>query len=241
MPRKLGQLVVLAALVGLMAAQAAAGTITWGVPTTASADTDVSTLGTLDYAYIVGDQFSGAVNGVTFAAADTFVSGGIASNEGTPNFFMSSAPNAYSEFDGGAPITGLSASYRYILANAGYSNGGTSTVTLSNLTPGTSYEVEAWVNDSRNVGRSETFDGTGPMLSFDASNTTGGPGQFVIGTFTAAVSGSQSFTITPVGSGGVAQLNDIEVRTLPVPEPASFTLLLAGAVALGIWRLRRKA
>jgi hypothetical protein len=88
-----------------------------------------------------------------------------------------------------------------------------------------------WVNDSRNFDRSETLDSTGPALSFDASNTNGGAGQFVIGTFTAGSTGSQSFTITP-NNGGVAQLNALEVQAVPVPEPATASLLFAGSFLL---------
>jgi hypothetical protein len=114
-------------LVLAMSVPAARGAITWGTPVTAGADTDVLNNGTLAYAYQLAGTFSTTVNGVTFQPANTFAAGNIASGATNPDLVMSPAENGFEHFDGGATITGLSSTYTYLLASAGYDNGETCT------------------------------------------------------------------------------------------------------------------
>ena len=77
-------------------------------------------------------------------------------------------------------------------------------------------------------------------LDSNLTDSAGGLGQFVIGTFTAdGVSQSIDFTAASSGSGPL--INAFQVRA--VPEPSTYAMALAG-IACGcflMWRLRKRA
>ena len=78
------------------------------------------------------------------------------------------------------------------------------------------------------------------VLSYPANGT--GQGQFIIGTFVADASGTQSILIDPSQNGdpnsGSAQINLVQVRDLGViPEPSC--MALAGLGLLGLLRRRK--
>ena len=90
-----------------------------------------------------------------------------------------------------------------MLAGSPYNSGAAATITLKNLTTGSQYAVQVWLNDSRIYGQGRAGTVTGgsgntvtlDYNSTDTSNANGGVGQYSIGTFTADAT-SQTFTIT---------------------------------------------
>ena len=212
-------LAVAAFLLGGMALapqMAAAANITWGNPVNISGDTDVVTNGTLLYAYCNGTAVQ-TINGVTFTPGNNAIWGNVGFAGGT----LSSATNVFGYTSGS--FAGLSTAYSNILSGGTWVvGGGANTVTLANLTAGHSYEVQFWVNDSRNNAttetRVETLSGTGGgTLAFNAAQSPGGVGQYELGIF-QATNATQSFIITGSGGGGspVSQCNAISVRDLGV-------------------------
>jgi hypothetical protein len=113
------------------------------------------------------------------------------------------------------------------------------------MTPGSTYEVEFWVNDGRNIGqaRSESLTaGASTSVALLFGSDGSGPGQYIEGTFVAYASGSETITVNPFSTGSApsAQINLFLVRDLsPVPEPSTFAFLAAGAGAM-VWGIRRK-
>ena len=77
--------------------------------------------------------------------------------------------------------------------------------------------------------------GTGPYGT--------GPGQFILGTFVADGTGSETLTLNALGGADIgpsAQINLLQLRDVtPVPEPRSLALLAGGAVTM-VFGLRRK-
>jgi autotransporter-associated beta strand protein len=184
--------------------------ITWQTPTTVVGDTDVSTAGTLVYAYNFSSSAS-TVNGVAFTG-NTSLTGAGANLSFSPSF--GGNYNGYGS--GSNPYNALSSAYKVLLGNANYLDapGASVTITLSNLTVGRSYAIQYWVNDSRNLGRSETLTSSGGntvTLSYDATATAGGVGQYSIGTFTANAT-TQSFIVTQVGGSDDVQINALQLR-----------------------------
>lgn len=201
--------------------------ITWQTPTTVVGDTDVSTAGTLVYAYNCSGSAS-TVNGVTFASGTT--SSGAGAN-------LSFSPSFGGNWDGfgstSNPFNALSTAYKVLLANSRWldTSGASVTITMSNLTAGRSYAVQFWVNDSRSSTRTETLTSTGGntvTLAYDSTQSAGGVGQFSIGTFTASGT-TQAFTVTQVGGANNVQLNAIQVRDITITKAPAGTDLTAGA------------
>ncbi|PWU15412.1 MAG: hypothetical protein C5B50_15495 [Verrucomicrobia bacterium] len=205
-----------------------AGIIAWGAPTTIVGDTDVTTVGTLTYAYDFSSSGS-TVNGVAFTA-NTSTSGAGANISFSPSFGANF--NGYGSTSN--PYNALSTAYKVLLGNADFldASGASVTITLNNLTSGHSYAVQYWVNDARGSSRQENLSSTGGntvTLSYDSTGSGGGVGQYSIGTFTAGAT-TQSFTVTQVGGANDVQINSIQVRdTTPITKAASGTDLTAGA------------
>ncbi|MCX6924404.1 MAG: chitobiase/beta-hexosaminidase C-terminal domain-containing protein, partial [Verrucomicrobia bacterium] len=193
--------------------------ITWATPVTSAGDTDVSTAGTAVLAYDCNgtDQ---TVNGVSFTAVGSEVTlVGIGSNY--KGFAAGTAP----------PATALSPDYLAVLTGGNYNDGGLATITLNNLIPEHQYQVQVWVNDSRNLNngqnRTETVTSGGNTVTLKyPANLAGALGQYTIGTFTAKQS---SQVITLLGNYST-QLNAIQMRDLGVvtvmpifiPAPGSY-------------------
>jgi hypothetical protein len=190
--------------------------VTWSAPATVVGDTDILTVGNVLYAYDWGNN-TVTVNGVNFAASSsgsgaspnvafTVSTGGI--NNNTTAFGSTSA----------TPFTSLSAAYQGILKGGDYANSGnaTITVTLNSLTVGDEYAVQLWVNDDRSgeATRTETVTGSNSvLLAYNAIQSAGGVGQYIIGVFTAATT-SQTFTLLGAAS---TQLNALQVRDITGP------------------------
>jgi len=237
--------------------------ITWGSATTIAGDTDVSTSGTLLYAYNVGwngttggpggtpgtGVAAATVNGVTFSAfglpggytnsVSTVTVGSVTMTE-SPGFLWSS------NILGNA--SGLSSSYQSLLASGGGATlPATITVTLGGLTVGQQYQLQIWSNNSGNGNGAtgapiaNTLVSSAVTLDANTTNTSGGVGQYVLGTFTAATT-SMNFTLA--GSGGSTtspMINAFQVRDItPIPGPGGLALALGlGAAGSGGRRRRR--
>lgn len=239
--RKTRILLAIVSAVVLAAVHSHAAAITWSLPQNISGDSDVSTSGTLFQAANVGDGSvpSTTVNGVTFSP---FVMSG--TNVASGNFQLNGEFTlfGYSGYGAAAaPFNTLSSAYQDLLSYGNYTSGNAvMTLTISGLTVGHTYEFQWWANDSSNAypeiehataGNTVTLDG-------DTTDAVGGTGQFAIGTFVADAT-TQTIDFD-ADSGSYTLQNAYQLRDLnAVPEPASASLLILGAVALA-HRRRRK-
>jgi hypothetical protein len=115
-------------------------TITWGTPQQIFGDGDVSKIGVFDRAYIfAGGGTSTTINGVTFT--DFFSQG---SDTAPFNDYINGAFGSTS-----APFANLSSAYKVLLQSGAfdYTPNPPTPITLNNLTPGVTYQVQLWVND----------------------------------------------------------------------------------------------
>ncbi|HWX22629.1 MAG TPA: hypothetical protein VN578_22225 [Candidatus Binatia bacterium] len=184
--------------------------VTWQTPATISGTSDVSTQGVYcgSWAPQDGSANSFPVNGVTFQ--------GFSDIQGLTA--GATLDNGYNGF--GSPNTS-DANYNTLLQYARFSNEGTTPATFSwsGMIPGSTYLVQFWVNDGRNIGesRSETITGganTAASLSYGSDGS--GPGQYIIGTFVADNSRGQTLTLTASSSGSNPdpQINLFQVRDI---------------------------
>ena len=240
--------ILIAGFVLLAAQSAFAGVISWGAPQQITGDSDVQT-GSVLYAYALGYGGTTTINGVAFAALNG--AGWSSGNDVVLANFGGVIGAASGGTFGSAstPFAGLSSAYQSMLGNSAYDTGSsTMGITLEGLTIGQAYEVEVWVNDSRDAvgpGRWENFTTTGGVNSGNLAYNTGGEGglgEYVIGTFTADAV-TQTFdavgSYNPLDVGSAApQINGIEVLNA-APEPASVALVGAGVLALAFLKSRR--
>ena len=113
------------------------------------------------------------------------------------------------------------------------------TINLNNLGAGKIYELQVWINDSRNgIGdtRTETVSGSisdSVLLSYHTETDLG---EYAIGRFTADSTNRQ--TLSFLGNVS-AQINGLQLRV--VPEPGAFSLVVTGVLGLlaYAWRRRR--
>lgn len=211
-----------------------AATITWQNPSAITGASDVSTVGTY-----LGSWAPNHVNAPNFPVNGVSFQG------------FSDLPGLGNTLDdGGQHFGGQNTSdsnYNTLLSFGRYANGGDNrTFTWGGMTPGQSYLVQIWISDPRNIGQTRwaTLSGDGdtsPNIYYPADGT--GIGSFIIGTFVADASGTQTITIDPSAlvdgepSGGSAQINLMQVRL--VPEPASMGM--AGLGLMGFLLRRRRA
>jgi len=227
-----------------------AAPITWGSAQTVSGDSDVSTNGTLVYAYTFGGTSappSATVNGVTFSpfripggVITSTTVGSVSLAESPGNLFASNSLGSSS-----APYSALSTDYKAILGSGAYADIPASiTVTLGGLTSGQDYLVQWWTNNASNAailgaGFTNTTALATNSVTLDANttNAVGGLGQFAIGTFTASGT-SQTFLLSETSGGFNPLINALQVRL--VPEPA-LTLLGTAAATVGLLAWRRRS
>jgi hypothetical protein len=185
---------VAAAVVAVQAMHetAQAAVVTFNAPQVISGVSDVSTAGTVLYAYNMGTTTSQTVNGVTFtgwAPATLTTSAGTAVTppDSTGNASLFSATQTHSggfatAGNGGTAgaigaIASSSPSYYNLLNSELFSTDGgpacTITLTLQNLTPTVQYQFEMWVDDSRG-GSNQTNGNQAIPTRFDAVSTAGG-------------------------------------------------------------------
>lgn len=226
--------------------------ITWGTAQTISGDADVSTAGTLVYAYNFGTTaVTGAtVGGVTFAAF------GIVTNPGTTtatvgNLQLVESPGvlaAYSNLGGsGAPYTSLSSGYQTLLGSGGSAdNPFTISVGLGGLTAGRQYSVQWWSSNSSGLPGNFGFS-LGSTTAEDSfsnqvtlSSTASGLGQYVIGTFTATGT-TQYFDLDAPGGQNAPLINALQLRDVTATAvPGSAGLVSTISAVFGLTRRRRR-
>jgi hypothetical protein len=234
----------LLAATGLSAWAGAEGSvITWGSPTNISGDTNVSTTGSLVAAFNMNGS-AVTVNGVNFSAfpvtggTTTATSGNFSFHE-TPGTLVAPANLGSAS----PPFSNLSANYQTLLSSAiSTSDNNTLTLTMSGLTLGQQYQFQWWLNASSNftLGYGTTASSPNPVtLDSNTTDTNGGLGQFVIGTFFCGAT-TQIITFTGIDSTNAPTVNAFQLRNLSiVPEPSTFALLASGAL-LGIARIIRR-
>jgi hypothetical protein len=108
---------------------------------------------------------------------------------------------------------------------------GTASFTFSNLTVGQNYLLQFWVADYRNSSedRQLTLTAGNPSGVLHHLNNTGIQGSYVIGTFTADNTLSQTVTVTDTHE---PQINAVQLRAIPEPSAAALGLLAAGGLLL---------
>jgi len=256
-----GRFAVRAFLCGLLAAgftlvaigpvKATPPPIVWGSPQTVSGDSDVSTTGSLVYAFTFGGASapsSATVNGVTFLPF-TIPSGAVTSAT-TGNVVISESPfrlfGSNSFGTASTPFSGLSNGYQAMLGSGAYADSSlTITVTLNGLTNGQQYQLQWWTNNSSNILSifGDSFSNTtatainSVTLDANTTNTIGGIGQYAIGTFTATGT-TQAFQLSEVSGGINPLINALQVRA--VPEPSTYGMALAGLACGGLSMFRRR-
>lgn len=236
---------LMAVLLPLAILPAQAATIVWSAPQNITTDTDVFTNDSLFASANFTSGSAVTVNGVTFnafpiTAGGTSATVGNITVTGTGTGFTTTTVATTS-----APWTGLSAAYRALLNPALTQSGLGNQLrfTLSNLTVGSTYTIQYWVNDSRNNGFGRTTNVGTQNLQVNVTDLEGGLGQYVRGTFVADTT-SQSFTASvgpnaPGGFGGnFTYANAMQVRV--VPEPSTMFLAAVGLVSVEVVRRSRR-
>ena len=225
------------AIVGLMAATSQASVLTWGAPQNISGDTDVSTTGALVGAFNVGitGVANTTVNGVTFNGLDL-----TGNNVTSGNFNLTIASSFAGNNSVGSanpPFSSLSATYQSLLGSEAGDFTTPMTLTMSGLSPGSSYQFQWWKNVSNGFEAhttTATAGNTVGLLSNTSAGASGGIGQYAIGTFVADGSGVQTISF-----GGTLQdtINGFQLRV--VPEPTTLVLAALGLLSIGCcWRKR---
>ena len=222
-----------AAACGLLAPLLHAATITWQNPSTITGASDVSTSGSLfgSWAPNHADAPNFPVNGVSFQG-------------------FSDLQNFSNNLDDGGAYFGgqntADTNYNTLLSYGRFVYSGESRgFSWGGMTPGQTYLVQIWISDPRSIGQTRwaNLSGDGdvsPNVYYPADGT--GVGSYILGTFVADASGTQTITIDPsalVGGepgDGSAQINLMQVRL--VPEPGS--LGLAGLGLIGCLLRRRR-
>ncbi|MDF7808664.1 PEP-CTERM sorting domain-containing protein [Pontiellaceae bacterium B12219] len=233
MMKKIKKIIGVTGMAVLMAGVSQAAVIVdWESTAGLTGDTDVSTLGALEYAYNLGATDSFTVNTVAF---DGTGGGGIADLNNDGNVMIDPIDNGAD-----AGFSNLSGDFGSLLGSAQWLKAAGGTITLGNLTDGQEYQVQVFSSDTRS-GRNNVLvlDGgtAGEFTSLgNGSVAAGGAGgTYVIGTFTADATGEASFFADYLGSGN-ANINAIQIRA--IPEPA--TIGLVAAFGGGILFIRRR-
>jgi hypothetical protein len=190
-------------------AQAQNANVTWQAPVNVSGASDVNTQGLYygSWAPYDGNANNLPVNGVTFQGNSDLA--GLNAN------FPNGDQNGYNGFNNpGTP----NSNYNTLLQTATYCGTGNGTIVVTwNDIPGHTYLIQLWANDGRGIfpGRSETVTG--------GSNTSGNldfgdaPGQYVVGTYVADSSGSQTITVAGTTGSSSPMVNLLQVRDITEP------------------------
>ena len=202
------KIVLCAAVIGAFSgiAQAQNENVTWQAPATVSGASDVSTEGSYyaSWAPYDGNAVNGnyPVNGVVFQAYSDI-----------PNFSTTGFDNGYNGFPN--PGTGNS-NYNSLLQYGAYDDTGSSASLTWTDIPGHTYLIEIWVNGNA-ANRSETFTGG---TNTSATVNFGNSPQYIIGTYVADSSGSETITLSGAASanGNDPQVNLVQIRDISGPN-----------------------
>jgi hypothetical protein len=179
------------------------------------------------------------VNGVTFTGTGT---GGV-SDLGGGNVTVANPDNGTNAnfSNQGGSLGSLLDSAFWAFNGAGQ---GTTTISLNNLTAGSTYEVQVFSSDTRGSRNSdvEIYTGTADEYVSTVGNGSagsgGGDGVVLTGSFVPTGS-SVSFTYNYDGLSGNANYNAIQLRLIQsVPEPGTAVILGLGGLGLLIRRRR---
>lgn len=237
----------------LLAGAASAANIDWGLGARQiTGDGDVDNTGTILAAYSFGGPGPVTINGVTFqnvlpaewenfAPSVTVGSGvGAVTIEGAT---LWSSTNVFES--SGEPYDSLSASYRQLLSSAIWNDmewGGDNEIifTITGLTPGQTYRIQIWSNDSRGYGenRSTTYTaGQFVTLRQNTGPAWGGLGEYAIGTFVA-----DGATQTFIGTSALStNLNGLVIAAVPEPGITGAAMGMALLAFLAHRRRSRQA
>jgi len=203
--------------------------ITWETPQAILNDSDVSTLGIQLFGWNPYDGSPQTVNGVSFAGSPP----GFNSIAGLDNGY-----NAYPASPDG------SSAYNNDLSYGVYTYGGVNSFSWNGLTAGDEYQIELW-DSTGQASRIDQLSGNGDAsVDLAEAVTPGSSGYYVIGTFTADVTGSETLTETEIAGGSYPNINMLQVSDITsVPEPSTLALfaLGTGAILSGFRRKNRTA
>jgi hypothetical protein len=210
-------------------AQAQSQDVTWQTPVAISGASDVNTQGTFygSWAPYDGSANSMSVNGVVFQ--------GYASPPGFSANFPQSDQGGYNDYQ--SPGT-ANTNYNDLLQYATYAQSGSGTIVISwDDTPGHTYLIQAWANDGRGNGRTETF--TGGANTSAALDFGDAPGQYIIGTYVADSSGTETITLSGAGSpnGDYPQINLLQIRDISTNVVTNYQSAVLAANPLAYYAL----
>ena len=202
------KIILCTAIAGMLAAvaQAQNANVTWQAPDNISGASDVSKLGTYfgSWAPYDGNANNLPVSGVKFQGSSDL--------PGMNVSFPSNDQNGYNGFNN--PNT-PSSNYNTLLQTATYCGNGNGTIVITwNDVPGHTYLIQVWANDGRGIypGRSETVTGganTSANVDFGDA-----PGQYVVGTYVADGSGTETITVSGSVSGASPMVNLLLIRDI---------------------------
>jgi hypothetical protein len=234
--------------------------IAWGSAQNVSGVSDVDTTGTLLYGYQFSTSLTGTttVNGVQFQPFNVpleTTSGTV--GDVTLTAVSQSPYNAVfystnSDTSPSNPFAALPAEYQSLLGSSVTSSafdigfGQPMSIQLGGLTSGKEYRVQIWSSSASWWSPTQTLALGSPnvTLSSNISGTSGGVGQYAIGTFTA-VGSSQTITLQGLDMYDPGYqfplMNALQVREIQaVPEPSTYAMALAGLACGGYSMFRRR-
>lgn len=210
----------------LLTGASSAASIDWGLGARQiTGDSDVDATGTILAAYNFSGTGPVVINGVTFQNVlspdfeNNAPSVTVGAGPGSVTISSSTLYSAEAFQSFGNPYDSLSAPYRALLDSAVWNDSGLDrsiTFTITGLTPGQTYRIQLWSNDSREYGefRSTTYT-AGQFVTLDQNTgpAWGGLGEYALGTFVA-----DGTTQTFVGdSAGSTNLNGLVIAAVPEP------------------------
>jgi hypothetical protein len=231
------------AFTAILIATPAKAQIVWGSVSNITGDSNVATNGTYFDAALLDTNTALGASG-TVGVSDFVAINGVEFNTIGGQNTGNDAAGDISIVSGRNPFTGANspsgdAAYNTLVNHAEYTQNGTQTLTLHNLTIGDTYQVQVW---SAAIGQGAFIT---DLAGTNSPSLNAKTGQFVVGTFTATAT---SFVVTSVNDStsvnGVDMLNAISVfneGVASVPEPSSYVLLLSGVLALAFFQFRRSA
>ena len=227
-----------------------AALVTWGPATTIAGASDVSTAGTTYAAINFGGVGSPAVtvNGVTFQPLTVSGFNTASLTDGTVTLTETQTFINGNNGPGGSNTGAFAA-----MADANYKTLLSSEInsvvifdlqlTTSGLSVGQSYQIQIWCNYSSNNNTNKVAITGGPILDDNTTDTVGGLGQYVIGTFVAdgpsqmiemkGVPGTYIIQDPDFGPYSIPLINAYRIAKVPEAPTALLSLLASAALVAG--------